>query len=112
MKISIKKAIEILEDAEKDFRKAPNEKLNNDLGLCHYIRLHKLIKYNSLPTKTMYQKKILGDHYSETTYTFCRKRNQRFAWRTFSDSMKNERADWSKERLEYFRELLKQGEEA
>ena len=111
MGISIKKVIQILEDAERDFRKEPDEKLNNNLGLCDYIGSHKLIKYNLLSTRTMYQKKILGDHYSGGTYTFCQKRSQMFAWRTISDSMKTKRADWAAERLEYFRGLIKQGKE-
>ena len=109
MKVSIKKAIMILEDAERDFRGAPGPMINNNSGLCHYIRKHKLIKYYYYSDKRAYIKEILGNHYSTPYYTFCKGKSHLKVWTGHHDSLKNERSDWCKERLEYFRELLKQG---
>jgi len=103
MKISIKKIIKILEDAERDFRKPPNVMIDNHSGLCFYIRSHKLIKHYSNFDKTEYIKKILGDYYSENSYTFCDNNSQDKVWRKNYPDMKYERAAWCKKRLEYFK---------
>jgi len=112
MKISIKKIIKILEDAERDFRKRPNTMINNYLGLCYYIKMHELIKDHDYSDKMAYLKKVLWNHFSIDYYIFCNGESQFMIWSKNLEALKYERADWAAEQLEYFRNLLKQGEKA
>ena len=107
MRISIKKIIKILEDTERDFRKAPDPMIHNESGLCWYIQYHKLLIKNSYNSMMIYLKTILGDHCCEDYYTFCGGRGQDKVWENNYHDMKYERADWAEGRLELFRGLLK-----
>jgi len=97
MKLSKKKIIQILKDAERDFRLEPDDDLNNSLGLCDYIEQHKTMRNISEERFESYLTEILGNKKSKDTFTFCHGYSQRFA---YSENLgKYDRADWCKERI-------------
>ena len=57
-----KEIYKILEQAERDFKLLPSEKLHNECGLCNYFNMHGIC-----PTDRKY---ILGDKYSNV-YEFA-----------------------------------------
>jgi hypothetical protein len=100
-KLSEKKIIKILKDAEQAFRKQPMHQDYNFCGLCLFIEQHPLIKDNQYDRITAYISKILGDKYQDY-YTFTDGYSQKVAW-TQEATKKLERSNFCAERLKEYK---------
>ena len=102
MKLSKRKIIQILFDANQAFRNEPNSLHSTDSGLCNYIENHPLMINNSHTTKVAYLIEILGDKYSTGRYTLGNNMSQDYVW--WSEGTKKfERANFCLERVENYK---------
>jgi hypothetical protein len=101
MKLSKRKIIQILFDANQAFRNEPNSLHNTNSGLCKYIENHPLMINNSYTTKVAYLIEILGDKYQDY-YSFCNNMSHYYAWKN-GGIQKFERADFCLERVENYK---------
>ena len=102
-KLSTKKIKKILKDAIDLFRREPEFLLLNDYGFCFFIRKHPAIVELKEKRKTEYLKEILGGHYSELAFTFCKGHSQEYVWYFSTKHKKFERADFCAERLKDYK---------
>jgi hypothetical protein len=101
-KLSRKKIVKLLKAAEKAFRLPPSL-LEMNYGLCYYIRNHPAIVELKEKRKTEYLKEILGGHYSDKDFTFCKGHSQEYVWHFSTKLKKFERADFCAERLKDYK---------